>query len=75
MQELKSLKTGEYSTPIQTGGAFLILKIEEIKYEKKIINEEEELKKMIDFETNRQLDQFSKIFYNKVKINNNIDEL
>jgi len=75
IQELKSLKTGEYSTPIQTGGAFLILKIEEIKYEKKIINEEEELKKMIDFETNRQLDQFSKIFYNKVKINNNIDEL
>jgi len=53
----------------------LILKIEEIKYEKKIINEEKELKKMIDFETNRQLDQFSKIFYNKVKINNNIDEL
>ena len=75
IQELKSLKTGEYSTPIQTGGAFLILKIEEIKYEKKIINEEKELKKMIDFETNRQLDQFSKIFYNKVKINNNIDEL
>ena len=75
IQELKSLTTGQYSAPIQTGGAFLILKIEEIKYEKKSIDEEAEIKKMIEFETGRQLDQFSKIFYNKVKINNNIDEL
>ena len=75
IKELSSLTTGQYSSPIQTGGAFLILKIEEIKYEKKLIDEDAEIKKMIQFETGRQLDQFSKIFYNKVKINNNIDEL
>jgi peptidyl-prolyl cis-trans isomerase SurA len=75
IQELKSLKAGQYTAPILTGGAFLILKIEEIKYEKKLIDENKELKKMIEFETGRQLDQYSKIFYNKIKINNNIDEL
>jgi len=55
--------------------AYLILKIEEIKYEKSKINEEEELDKMVKFETSKQLDQFSKIFYKKIKINNTIDEL
>ena len=45
------------------GSSFLILKIEEIKYENVIINEDEELNKMIQFETSKQLDQFSKIFY------------
>ena len=39
------------------------------------INEEEELEKMVKFETSKQLDQFSKIFYKKIKINNTIDEL
>ena len=29
----------------------------------------EELDKMIQFETSKQLDQFSKIFYKKIKIN------
>ena len=53
----------------------MILKIEEIKYEKATINEEEELEKMVKFETSKQLDQFSKIFYKKIKMNNTIDEL
>ena len=65
IQELKSLEVGQYTAPIQTGSSFLILKIEEIKYEKAIINEDEELNKMIQFETSKQLDQFSKIFYKK----------
>ena len=29
---------------------------------------------MIDFERNRQLNQFSTIYYNKIKINYSIDE-
>ena len=75
IQELQSLEAGQYTKPIQTGSLFLILKIEEIKYEKAMFNEDEELNKMIQFETSKQLDQFSKIFYNKVKINSLIDEL
>ena len=75
IQELQSLEAGQYTKPIQTGSSFLILKIEEIKYEKAMFNEDEELSKMIQFETSKQLDQFSKIFYNKIKINSLIDEL
>ena len=75
IQELKSLEVGQYTAPIQTGASFLILKIEEIKYQKAEINEDEELNKMIQFETSKQLEQFSKIFYKKIKINNVINEL
>ena len=75
IEELRTLDAGQYTNPLQTGGLFLILKIEEIKYEKAMINEEEELDKMVKFETSKQLDQFSKIFYKKIKINNTIDEL
>ncbi len=75
IQELQSLEAGQYTAPIQTGSSFLILKIEEIKYEKSIINEDEELNKIIQFETSKQLDQFSKIFFKKIKINSLIDEL
>ena len=42
---------------------------------KKTIDENQELNKKIQFETSRQLDQFSKIYYNKIKINTSINEL
>ena len=75
IQELESLEADQYTAPIQIGASVLILKIEEIKYEKTTINKDEELNKMIQFETSKQLDQFSKIFYKKIKINSLIDEL
>ena len=75
LEQLKTLEVGQYTSPLQVGSSFLILKIEEIKYENAIINEDEELNKMIQFETNKQLDQFSKIFYGKIKINSFINEL
>ena len=75
LEQLKALEVGQYTSPLQVGSSFLILKIEEIKYENVIINEDEELNKMIQFETSKQLDQFSKIFYRKIKINSFINEL
>jgi peptidyl-prolyl cis-trans isomerase SurA len=75
LEQFKALEVGQYTSPIQVGSSFLILKIEEIKYENAIINEDEELNKMIQFETSKQLDQFSKIFYEKIKINSFINEL
>ena len=75
LEQLKTLEVGQHTSPLQVGSSFLILKIEEIKYENAIINEDEELNKMIQFETSKQLDQFSKIFYEKIKINSFINEL
>ena len=74
LKELYEIKTGEITDVIQVGNNFLILKIEEIKTKKIEINNEIKLKEMIDFERNRQLNQFSSIYYNKIKINYSIDE-
>ena len=59
---------------IKIGNNFLILKIEEIKKNKIKIDNEMKLKEMIDFERNRQLNQFSNIYFKKIKINYSIDE-
>ena len=75
LKKLTNLEVGQYSKPIQTGNSFIILKIDEVKFKEKIINFDQELERKITFETNRQLEQFSKIYYNKTKINTNIDEL
>jgi len=75
IQSLNLLKVGEYTMPMQSGAVFLVIKIEEIKYEKQLIDEKIELDKLVKFETNRQLEQYSKIFYKQIKINNSIDEL
>ena len=38
------------------------------------IDKQKELDKMIMIETSKQLDKFSKIFYNKIKLNSTISE-
>jgi peptidyl-prolyl cis-trans isomerase SurA len=73
--EINDLEINQYTKPILTGSSFLILKIDDLKYEEKKIDSKEQLNKKIKFETDRQLQQFSKIYYNKVKINTNINAL
>jgi len=72
---VSNLAIGNYTKPIQIGNKFLLLNLDEIKNEKIEIDREKELKKMVDYEKNRQLEQFSKIYYDKVKINTIINEL
>ena len=72
--KLKDINDGEYTKPILIGNDYLILKIEKIREKNISIDKEKELKKMIRFETNKQLNQFSKIFYDKSKINYTINE-
>ena len=55
--KLSNLEIGEHTKPISTGTSFIILKINDIKYEKKIMNIEQEVVKKKEFETNRQLKQ------------------
>jgi len=74
LDELYKIKSGEITNIIKIGNNFLILKIEEIKKSKIEINKEIKLKEMIDFERDRQLNQFSTIYFNKIKINYSINE-
>ena len=74
LENLKKIDIGQYTDVIQLGNNFIIIKIDEIKESKAPINKEKELEKMIKFETNKQLNQFSRIFFDKSKINYKIDE-
>ena len=69
------LKVGNHTKPIQVGSNFLIIKLQDIKENLMEIDADKELEKFISYEQNRQLDQFSKIYFNKVKLNTNISEL
>ena len=67
-----NLRIGEISKPIILSSGILVLKINDIKnYE---INYENELKKAINYERNRQLNQYSKIYFNKIKKNLEFNE-
>ena len=72
--ELKNVSEKNFTKPIKIGNDYLILKVEEIREKKNLVNKEEELNKLIKFETNKQLNQFSKIFFEKSKMNYLINE-
>ena len=72
--KLSVLKEGEYTDIIQIGNSYLLLKIDQIKVSEIKIDKQKELKKLIQLETNKQLNQFSRIYFNKSKINYSINE-
>ena len=74
IQEIDNIKVDIISSPIQIGNNYLILKINEVKKIPKEIDKQKELDKMIMIETSKQLDKFSNIFYNKIKLNSVISE-
>ena len=74
LDELYKIKKGQITNTIKIGNNFLILKIEDIKTKKIKVNKDSKLKEMIEFERNRQLNQYSNIYFNKIKINYSIDE-
>ena len=67
------LKIGEISKPIILPGGVLVLKLINIKNTKTNIDLDSELKKAINYERTRQLNQYSKIYYNKIKRNLEFD--
>ncbi len=74
LSNLTNLNEGEQTKIIQVGNNNLILRVDKIRTRNVTINVEDELEKMIKFETNKQLNQFSKIFFDKSKINYKINE-
>ena len=71
-KNIENLQIGEISKPLILSNGILILKVTNIKKSK--VDYEYELKKKINFEKNRQLNQFSKIYYNKIKKNLEFNE-
>jgi len=75
VKKLEKLKINEYSKPINLTEGYLILKVEDIK---KIKNNnldiDKELKKLENYERNKQLNKMSNIFFSKIKNNTIINE-
>ncbi len=74
VEKLKDLEIGDYSSPLQINNSFFIFKINKKRKIKIEIDKKKELDKMILFETSKQLDKFSNIFFNKIKLNSKISE-
>ena len=68
-KSLSELKIGQHTKPIVAGGGFLLLNIDDKKEDKINLDFEEEFKKKLSFEKNRQLNQFSTIYFNKIRQN------
>ena len=66
-KKTSNLKKGEFSKPILTSSGFLIIKIEDEKKYEIDLNLDKEIKNLVKFKTNEQLNQFSRLYFNKVK--------
>ena len=74
-KKIAKLKIGEYTEPITIPGGILIINLDNIKTQEENLDFDVEFNKQIIFEKNTQLNQFSKIYYNKISKNSNISEL
>ena len=74
VNKIKSLKINQLSEPIQTSSGYLMLKINDKRKKEAKVNFDRTFKKLISEEKNRQLNQFSLIYYNKIKQNIFISE-
>ena len=66
-EEILKIKIGEYTDPILIPSGFLILYVKDQKEIEKKINIEDELKKKIRSLQNEQLNQYSNIYFKKIK--------
>jgi len=64
---LNKLSIGQFTQPIKIASGFLIIYLNDIKIEEQKFNVDEELKKMIISEKNRQFNEFSIIHFKKIE--------
>ena len=72
---LNTKSINQFTKPITVPGGFLILKINDIKITKSEKNFANELQKLIQATKNNQLNQFSKLYFNKIKEDIEINEI
>ena len=71
---ISNLQIGQITKPIVLSSGILVLKLINTKNSETTMDIENEFKKAINYERNRQLSQYSKIYYNKIKKNLNFNE-
>ena len=73
--ELQKINVNEYTDPINVGNSFIIIKINKKNIIDLKLDKNEIVKRMIDIERKKQYENFSLIYYNKIKLNSQIDDL
>ena len=74
LKEIMQVKKNELTQPIQANNGYLIIKLNDKRIVNKEVNFEDELSKLVNFEKEKQYNQISNIFYNKIKQNTYISE-
>ena len=67
VNEINKINIGEYSEIINTAGGNIILKLNDKKKEKKKIDREEEINKLIRFKKNKLFTEYSIIFFKELE--------
>tara|TARA_B100001564_G_C20626687_1_gene665011 strand:+ start:695 stop:1639 length:945 start_codon:yes stop_codon:yes gene_type:complete len=73
--EIKNLKIGEFSKPIVTPGGAIILLLNDKKEISSMIDKNTELEKIISNEQNRQLNEYSIIYFKQVENKIYVEEM
>jgi peptidyl-prolyl cis-trans isomerase SurA len=73
--KISNLEIGQHTKPIIISGGFLVLKVKDIKEINQQLDIKKELQKRIIENQNQQLNQFSLMYYNRIKKNVKINEL
>ncbi len=74
VNEINKLQVGEFTKPINIPAGVIILKLDGKEDKKISLDFDSEFKKLIEYEKNRQLNQFSTIYFNKLKFNTKIEQ-
>ena len=73
--KIEELNLKQITNPIKVGNGFLLIKLENKRILKEKINLDKELINLVNKETDRQLNQYSIIFFNKLKKSITINEI
>jgi len=74
LRNITQLKIDEITNPIKVSSGFIILKVNDVKKVTQSKDINKEFDKIVSYERNRKLNEYSNIFYKKLKINTFINE-
>lgn len=75
INEINKIEIGDYTKPMVIPGGFIVVRLNDLKEEEEKIDINEEVNKIIRFQTNRQLSSFSNIYLKKIIKNYKIEYL
>jgi peptidyl-prolyl cis-trans isomerase SurA len=75
LNEINNLEIGNHTNPMVIPGGFILIKLNDVKKDKKKIDIEEEFKKVVKIKTNQQLNTLSNIYLKKILKNYKIENL